>query len=351
MTTRTVDELGRLSREILLAAGASEENAQRVSEALVKSDLRGVRSHGIRHLPGYVGGIRKGNLLPAARPEIREESPTTALITGNWSFGHVAAKLAMDTAISKADEHRVAVVGLVEAHHIGRLGEYAEMAAERGLISMILSGGYGVSHAVAVPYGGRRPILSTNPLAMGFPAGQGPPVIIDYATTKIAGSKVVQTLHRGESLPPNILLDKEGKPTTDPAAFYDGGGLLPFGEHKGYALMLAAELWGRILTGADRFAIDPRGGVMKHTGTTMVVFRGDLFQPLPECLERTDQLQDQIHAVPPAAGFEEVLVPGDLEDRRERKQRRDGILVPEEVWKQLMDVRTELGLPDTDGED
>lgn len=347
MTVKSMDEWQRLSVKILQAAGTNASNAQTVAEALVKADLRGVHSHGLRLLPQYVKAIRNGELIPTAYPEIREESPTTALVSSNWTFGQVGARFAIKVAIAKANKHRVAVVSLVEANHIGRLGEYAEVAAEQGMVSMIFSGGYGVEKPVAVPYGGRRPVLSTNPLAMGFPAGKGPPVIIDYATTVVAGSKITQARDRKEFLPTDTIVDKDGNPTTNPLDFFEGGALLPFGGHKGYALMVATELWGRILTGADRFTKESRGGIVYgHTGTTMIVFKNDLFQTLEACQQQVDTLQKQIHAVPPATGFEEVLVPGDLEDQAERKQRRDGIALPEDTWKGLVVLLTELGLED-----
>ena len=345
MIVKTVEELKQLSVEILLAAGADERNAKRVAEALVTADLRGVRTHGVWHLPGYVESIRAGELKPTAWPEIRQESETAALIGGNWTFGHVGAKVAMDIAIEKAELRGIALAGLVEAHHIGRLGEYAEMAVEKGMIALVYSGGYGVERPVAVPHGGRKSVLSTNPLAMGFPAGDGVPVIIDYATTVSAGSKVAQARARGEELAPGILVDPDGNPSTDPEDFFNGGGLLPFGGHKGYGQMLAAEMLGRIFTGADRFVEKPMGGIiMANTGTTMVVFRANLFQASAAYQERADALQEQIHAVPPAPGFSEVLVPGDLEERAQRQQQLDGISIADETWDQLTELMAELGL-------
>jgi len=168
----------------------------------------------------------------------------------------VAAKFAMDVAIQKAERQGVAAVGVVQLHHIGRVGEYAEMAAARGLVSLIAASGFAEEAARCAPYGGRGRVLDTNPLAMGFPAGSEPPMMFDYATTAVSGVKVALARDRCESLPPGCVIDKDGNPTTDPHDFFAGGAYLPFGGHKGYAIMMAVEFLGRILTGSDAF-VDP----------------------------------------------------------------------------------------------
>ena len=122
MIIKTADKLHQLAKEILMAAGADERNAEGVAEHLVLSNLSGVDTHGVWHLPGYVTAIEAGEIVPTAWPDILRETPATALVTGNWTFGQVAAKVAMEVAISKAQELGMAVVGLVQCHHIGRLG-------------------------------------------------------------------------------------------------------------------------------------------------------------------------------------------------------------------------------------
>ncbi len=345
MPTKTPQELHSLVTSILLAVGATEANASRVAEALVSSHLAGVDPHGVFHLAGYVRDIRDGYLVPTAVPEIVSETTATALVTGNWTFGFVAAKYAMELAIQKAEKQGVSVVGIVRCGHIGRLGEYNEMAAAEGMVSMVWAGGYSEDQQTTMPYGGLKPILHTNPLSMGFPAGDEVPMILDFATTGVSGSKVVQARDRGEKLPPGCIVDKDGNPTTNPEEFFNGGGHLPFGGHKGYAIMLAVETLGRILTGSDSYAEIHRGGLYnRHQGITIVVVKADVFQPLGDFTTRVDDLERRIRAVPPAPGFKEVLVPGDLESRS-REARRDGIPVPDDVWKVLTDLATEVGVP------
>ena len=344
MTVKSMDEWQRLSVKILQAAGANESNAQSVAEALVKADLRGVHSHGLRQLPGYVKAIRNGELMPTTYPEIREESPTTALVSSNWTFGQVGARFAIKVAIAKATKHRVAVVSLVEAHHIGRLGEYSEMATAEGMVCLIWASGYSQIQQTAVPYGGRDKVLNTNPLSIGFPVGEESPMVLDFATTATAGGKVMLAKINGTQVPPGSIVDRDGNPTTDPEDFVNGGSQLPFGGHKGYAIMLAVEFLGRILTGSDAHAEPNRGGNHRHQGVTMMVMKADLFSPKEDVAGRADEMARQLRAVPPAPGFKEVLVPGDLEARTRSARSREGIPLSDGVWKSLVEAAASLNI-------
>ena len=345
MIIKKADELRRVIRKILMAAGADERNAHRVAEALVSANLSGVDTHGLWHLPHYVAAIKEGHIVPTAWPEILTENPTSTLVGGNWTFGHVTAKYAMETAIEKAQKQNIAVVGAVQVHHTGRLGEYAEMAACKGMVGMIWNGGLAEEAPVAVPYGGRKRVLSTNPIAMGFPAGEETPMIMDYATTAVSGGKVFFARDNNQPLPPGCIVDKDSNPTTDPKAFFDGGAHLPFGEHKGYALMMAVEFLGRIVSGSDAFAVEDRGGlIMRHSGLLMIVFKADLFQPFEDYARRVDEMERRVRAVPPGPGFEEVLIPGDREKRTRAARQRDGIPIPDAYWQNLIDLAKSLGL-------
>ncbi len=344
MIIKTADELYELVRKIFLKAGADERNANGVAEHLVSANLSGVDTHGVWHVPRYVAAIKTGELVPTTSPEILSETPTTALITGNWTFGQVGARYAMEVAIEKASEHNVTVVSLVQAHHIGRLGYYVEMAASKGMIGMLWAGGYGEVEPGTAPYGGRARLLHTNPLAMGFPTGDEPTMMFDYATTALSGIKVVNAQRRGEQLPPGCIIDKAGNPTTNPNDFFDGGAYVPFGGHKGSALTMAVEFLGRIFTGADAFAEVGRGGLLARQGVTMIVFKADLFQPFAEYASRADEMGQRVRAVPPAPGFDEVLMPGDPEVRTRADRQRDGIPIADDIWQPIAEVATALGV-------
>ena len=338
-------ELHKIVSELLSAAGADERNSERVAEALVSSNLCGVDTHGVFHVPRYINEIKEGTLIPTAWPELDTETPTSALVKGNWTFGHVVAKYSMEIAIEKACGQGISVVSFVRSNHIGRLGEYAEMAADAGMISQIWASGYGVGMPAAVPFGGREPFLHSNPIAIGIPGGDEPAMILDFATTNIANSKVKIAQNRGQEVPPNSLTDQEGNPTTDPSGYPDVGGLMPFGAHKGYSIMLANEFLGRVLSGADGFVEEGRGGaVMRNQGVTMLVMKSDLFQAVSEFGKSSDTLQRGIRGVAPRKGFESVMVPGDLENKARSVRSIDGIPLPEDHWDALIDLGNELGV-------
>lgn len=345
MIVKPADELRELVTKILRSAGANEPNAVAVAQHLVLANLCGVDTHGVCHVAGYVKDIREGLIVPTAWPEVHQETASTALVSGHWTFGQTGARFAMEVAIEKAKAENVAIVSLVQTHHIGRLGHYVEMAAGDGLISMVWAGGYGAENPAAMPYGGRQPLLHTNPIAMGFPAGDEPPMMFDFATTGLAGVKVLTAHNQKQQLPPGYIVDRQGNPTTNPADFYDGGGHLPFGEHKGYAVMMAAEFLGRIFSGADALADPDRGGpIMRRQGVTLIVFRADLFQTLDDYATRVDELERKTREILPAPGFTEVLVPGDPERRTQATRERDGIPIEDELWHSIVECASSLGV-------
>ncbi len=345
MITKTVDELHTLVKRVLLAAGADEDNAEETAHHLALSNLSGVDTHGIWHIPIYVAAIQANELLPAAKPAILQETATSALVTGNWTFGHVTAKYAMELAIGKARTENAAVVGVVQTYHIGRLGTYVEMAAAEKMIGMVWGGGYGQVAPLAVPYGGKTRTLHTNPISIGLPAGGESTMMFDWATTALSGVKVENAYRRGEQLPPDSIVDKDGNPSTDPGDFHAGGGYLPFGGHKGYTLMMAAEFLGRIFTGADSYVEAGRGGtIFPHQGVTMMAIRADLFQPFADYAERADEMERRVRAVPPAPGFDGVLAPGDMEALARERRRREGIPIAEDVWQSFVETAASVGV-------
>lgn len=345
MPNITAKDLHKLVKDILIAAGASETNADRMGEALVSSSMAGVDTHGVAHLATYVSLIKNEELVPTASPEIVRETANSALVRGNWTFGHVVAKYTMDLAISKARDHDIGIASMVESGHIGRLGEYVETAIAEGMLGLVLAGGYGAETPVAVPYGGRNPALHTNPISMGFPAGNETPMFFDFATTTIAGTKARLAKNRGEQVPPGSMVDAYGSPTTDPSDWPDKAALTAFGAHKGYAIMLANEVIGRVLSGADSYADTEKGGsTLRHQGVTMIAIKADLFQPQAQFEERVDDLGRNMRNVPPAKGYEAVLVPGDLESRAKETRTRDGIPVMDDIWASLTNLAEEFGL-------
>ena len=349
------DALHRLVSRIASAVGTGAQAADTLATHLVGAELAGVQTHGIFHIPKYLGEIERGELVPDAEPRVAERSAGRLLVSGELCFGQVAAEHLTRAAIPLAHEAGVAVGGLVRANHIGRLGHYAELAAEEGLISLICAGGFAVTGARAAPFRGRDRLLDTNPFCMGFPAGSEAPVIIDFATTALSGVKVANAQARGERLPPGSIVDSAGRPTTDPDDFFAGGAYLPFGGetsgHKGYAIMLAVELLGRLFTGADAHAVPDEGvPLMRHQGATFLLLRADLFQPLQGVLDGNDALLAAIRESAPAAGNDRVLYPGLAEARARAHRQRHGIPIARDIWDRFVTAAAGLGIDASDDE-
>lgn len=349
MIVLQADQLKRMTYAIFMAVGATPPNAERVAEALVDANLAGHDSHGVARIPQYLQAIAAGQLDPAAQPTVRKESACSLLMDGHWSFGQVGAKLCMQEAIRRARAQGMAIAALVRAYHIGRLGEYAEMAHDAGLIALVTTGGLGGRHiapgAGMAPYGGAQAVLGTNPLSFGFPAGAEPPVMSDFATSTVAMGKVNLARAKGEALPPNCILDRHGNPTTNPNDFYDGGVLLPFGGHKGYGLAVVVELLSQALTGSDTCGDDKEsGGLYMLAGNVFLVLDPGLFRPKEEYAAAADAIVRKIKAVPPAVGFSEVLLPGEPEQRSKAQRRREGVKIADGTWKALEEQAAKLNL-------
>jgi len=339
------DEIKDLVIKIIKKAGADNRNANRLAEALVSAHLSGMDTHGIWHLPGYVELIKSGEIIPDAWPEVLKEKTNSALVKGNFTFGHVTAKVAMEVAIKKALRNDMAIVSGVQVFHTGRLGEYMEMAVEKNLISLMFSGGFAEELPAAMPFGGAERVLHTNPMAMGIPAGSEDPMVADFATTAISGMKINFAKEQNIDLPPDCIVDNQGRPTCNPDDFYAGGGHIPFGGHKGYALMLANEFLGRIFADADEYA-DKKycGPICRHSGFTMLVFKPDIFITHEEYGILMDDMIRRIKKVKPAPGFKKVLIPGDIERESRKERLLNGVPVEESTWDKVKNLAESLGI-------
>jgi LDH2 family malate/lactate/ureidoglycolate dehydrogenase len=336
-------ELTALATRVFAAAGVPDDVAVEVAEHLVASNLAGHDSHGVIRVRWYVEQIRAGWLRPSARPVVVRETPAAGLVSGEWGFGHPAARLAMDLAVERAREHGLGAAGLIRATHLGRLGTYTERATGLGCVALMWLGGLG-THRASVPHGGARPLYGTNPISFGFPAGDEGPALLDYATTQIAGGKVMVAQDRGVELPPGCIVDRDGRPSTRPEDFFDGGAILPFGGHKGYAQAFFAQLLGQCLTGAELTGDEGfGGGHFDRSGSFFLAIDPGLFRPASETIAAADRFLDEARSVPPAPGFERVMAPGDPE-RRAREQRRLELVLPWATMESIQRTARELGL-------
>jgi LDH2 family malate/lactate/ureidoglycolate dehydrogenase len=331
--------LHALTRRLFMAVGAPRHIADDVAEILVNANLAGHDSHGVLRIPTYLKQIEAGAIQPAAEPQVVQEGPNRLLVDGQGGFGHYTARTAMNLAIDKARRETVCCVSFARVGHIGRLGEYAEAAARAGCIGLItVGGGSRQNIGRTVPHGGVVGVLGTNPIAIGVPTGDETPFILDYATSMVAEGKLQVARSKNLDVPEGTILDQQGNPSVKPADFYDGGFLLPFGRHKGYALSLFTCLLGGLSGNFDPAHAAMGGGFMQ-------VLHVEAFTPLAAYQQNVRAFLDGMKSTPPAPGFAEVLVPGDVE-RRSRSQRlADGIEIPDTIYSQLRTWAEQLNVP------
>lgn len=331
------DVLRALARSVFRAVGSPAETADLVAGSLVGANLAGHDSHGVIRVPAYVQQVRDGRLTPTATPAVVRETPTAAVVDGRWGFGQLTARRSMELAIEKARRHGIGAVAAISCNHIGRLGEWAELAAANGVVgfvSVAMQGG--TLHAA--PYGGAERAMSTNPLAFGIPSGGTRlPVVVDFATTAVAEGKLRVAKAKGARLPPGCILDASGQPSTNPDDFYAGGTMLPFGGHKGYGLAVVVELLSLALTGA---LASKRGSFA--SGSFYLCIDPNAFGSSAAYAGAVAELLERIKSVRPAPGFNEVLLPGEPE-HRSRQARQNGIPVDDTTWQALHQTAAEVG--------
>jgi LDH2 family malate/lactate/ureidoglycolate dehydrogenase len=329
--------LHAITRQLFMAAGAPRDIADEVAEILVKANLTGHDSHGVLRVPAYLRGIAANNLDPAAKPAILRETPNLLFVDGQNGFGHYTAKQAMAWAIEKARQTEVCCVSFINTGHIGRLGEYAEQAAQAGCIGLITFGVGGRDGNGVAPFGGISGALKTNPLAVGVPTGDEIPFVLDFATSVVAEGKLQVARSKKAMLPEGYIINKHGQPSTNPADYYDGGFLLPFGGHKGYALGILMALLGGL---SGNF--DSETGSVK--GEFMQVINIEAFTPLEAYQRGVRALLNDIKTTPPAAGFAEVLAPGEFEQRSRLKRLVEGIEIPATIYSELQEWADRLAV-------
>ena len=343
MPTIASDRHKEIATQLLQAAGASAEEARIVSEHSVGANLAGHDSHGIIQIPTYIDRIKRDHIVPGAPYDVIRETSTTTVVDGNWGFGYVVSERAMQTTIDKALEHSVAATTVFRQSHVGRVADYPIMAAKAGLIG-IMTADSGRSAKAVVPFGGREARLGTNPICIAMPSNLDGPLFIDMATSAVAAGKLGVAVARGTSIPEGWVIDKDGNPTTDPTAHRQGGAILPLGGregHKGYGLATMVEIFSGILTGLG-FGHDPSG--RHNDGCFMAAFKVEASRPLEEFKNEVTEFAQYLKSSPPAAGFTEVLYPGEPEHLRTQKLLQEGISVEDSTWNKLKSLADEYGL-------
>jgi uncharacterized oxidoreductase len=343
MPTVPIDRLSEICQALFVAAGTPPEEAATVVRHCIAANLAGHDSHGVIQVPTYIDRIKVGHIVPGAPWTIVQESPTTTVVDGHWGFGYVANERAMKLTIEKAKAANVAAATVFRQGHIGRLASYTLMAAEAGMIGLITADS-GRSPKAVAPFGGRESRLGTNPISIAVPSDLDGPLYVDMATSAVAAGKVALAQARKEPIPLGWVIDKEGKQTTDPSQHRQGGALLPLGGsegYKGYGLAVMVEILCGVLTGLG-FGVEPSG--RHNDGCFMAVFKVDAFRSLDTFKREVGELARYLKETKPAEGFSEIYYPGEIEHRRERDRRANGIPIEDATWGKLRALAEGYGL-------
>jgi len=326
---------------VFRAAGSEAREAQLIAGHLVEANLRGHDSHGVGVVPMYINGVRSGGMVMNQSLKVAIDTGAMLICDAGQGAGQVMAHDAMALGIARAKDEGSAIVSLRNSHHIGRIGHWAEQCAAAGMVSIHFVNV--VAGAIVAPFGGTRSRLGTNPFAAAFPRADAPPVVVDFATSKLAAGKVRVAHNKGVEIPAGALLDNQGKPTINPGALFENppGSLTTFGEHKGWGLMLACELLGAALVGAPtQHQKDGNGAVINSMFSVIVS---------PERLGTGSAFDTELEAVLGWVLSENetggsVKLPGMPELETKAKRIVDGVPIDAATLDQLEAAAREVGL-------
>ncbi len=338
MSTITVaaERLKTSVTAIFVGHHVPEPDALIVADSLVEADLRGVSSHGVVRVPAYIAGLRSGAINPQPNVRIVVDLGPRATIDGDNGLGQVASHQAMQLAIARAREHGIGAVAVRGSRHCGAMAYWAIQALAAGCIGFATTNA-GLNMA---PTGGRDKIIGNNPLAIAVPTSRPWPMVLDMATSVVAGGKLDVAAIRGQKIPLDWATDPDGRPTDDPRVARKGL-LLPVGGPKGYGLAVMLDVLAGVLSGG-RF-----GGGLGLPGSShfFLALQVEGYMPLDEFRTRMDQLIDQIHESRRAPGIDRIYVPGEIEYETSRQRSRDGIPLEEPIVRDLERLAGEVGAP------
>src|SRR5438477_1486080 len=351
MVTMQVNNLIDFVAEVFSHSESSPEEARRIATYLTTANLTGHGSHGVVRVPVYVRWKKTGAAVPNQTPEIVVDTPSLAVVDGKFGYGQTVTPIAVRLGIEKCKKAGLAAVALRNAGHIGRVGDWAEMAAAEGLVSVHFVNAAG--SLLVAPFGGVEKRLSTAPYCVGIPRQGQDPIVLDFATSIVAEGKCLVASRGGKKLPKGALIDADGTLSEDPHVMYgpytpDGprdhskgtGAIRAFGEHKGSGLAFICELLGGALTGTGATS----GGRQFATGLgaldgdhkvvdTSNVFDGEI-----------SRYVDFIRETKPIAGVDSVLIPGDPERKMRTERTKNGVPLPDDTWAAIVSTAREVGV-------
>ena len=337
-------QLNAAVRQVVRGFGSSEAEVEAVASNLIEANLTGHDSHGIGMLPRYAESFLEGGLKPNTHVKTVLDSGALLRLDGGAGFGQVIGQEAMALGIERAREHGSCIVALGNAHHLGRIGAWAEQAAHAGLVSMHFVNV--ISRGIVAPFGGSDARFGTNPFCAGVPLSGREPVILDFATSIIAQGKTRVAMNKGELVPPDHLIDDRGRPTQEPrfTVVPPFGALLTFGAHKGYGLAVMAELLGGALAS---------GMTQRDNDSSKKRILNGMFSVLLDPAQLGDRAAfeqealafiDWVKASPPREGFDAVQVAGEPERARRQQRSAEGVPVDATTWQEILAGAHKLGV-------
>lgn len=351
----TYEQLKNFTKSVFLEIGCPEEQATTATEVLLSADLRGVDSHGVARLVGYVRLWEAGRINPKPTIKVVHETPSTAVVDGDSGLGLVVAPEAMRIALEKAKNAGTGWVAVRNSNHYGIAGYHAMQALQHDMIGFSMTN---ASPLVSPTFSAER-LLGTNPIAVAIPAKQQPSFVADFATTTAANGKLEILQRKEMPAPSGWIQDAKGQSSTNPHELKNGGALLPLGgdvergSHKGYCLGSIVDILSGVLGGANYgpwvppfvsflpLAPDPVGTGIGHFFGAM---RVDAFRPAEEFKTHMDTWINRFRQAKTVEGQEKVLIPGDPEREMEEVRRKEGIPLLPPVVKDLQDLSRKLNL-------
>ena len=339
------DKLESFTVSALLSAGLGEPDARTTADVLVTTDTWGVFTHGTKSLRGYIRRLRGGGLRANACPRVVAEGPAWGMVDADSAIGMVGSTFAMRLAMAKAKASGIGYVGVRNSCHFGAAGYYAAMAAAEGMIGIAMAND---TPSVTVP-GARKAVLGSNPFSFAAPSGGRHPILLDMATSAVAGGKVYAAATLGRDIPNNWIVDAEGMPTADPSLFPHEASLVPMAGHKGYGLALLIETLSGILTGASvashvlSWSFDDASLPTDH-GAAFLAIDVNQMMAADHFRRRMAQAMEEIRQSPRAKGVGRIYLPGEMEWERREQALREGIDLPDDVTANLRLLADEIGL-------
>ncbi len=333
-------KLKNFARAVFSSVGMSCKDAETVAEVLVWANLRGIDSHGVLRLPLYLNYLETGAFNPSPNICVLKETSATMLIDADQALGPTVTKMAMSRAISKAKKTGVCWVVIRRTSHQGAMGYYALMAAERDMIGFVSVSG----PPNMVPHGAKIPGVHNSPIAIGVPTNLRRPLVLDMATSVVAGGKIDLAVDKGQPIPLGWLLDEDGNPTTNPEA---RSRLVPMGGPKGSGLALLLECMSSVIAGNPILALALQGKdvLSGSQNSTIAAIDISAFTDVKMYKENVDRTIEGIKRLPSVETGGEVLVPGEIEDQIYKDRVKNGVPLPQGTLENLYDVAKQLNLP------